>query len=257
MNLEQALKQFERVETNISRIDALWEEMEKLIPQGISFADTSPEARRYEDFRRAYTDLLKGLPPLDGYAITTAPQTLDEIAGGRMDAAEVGEPEIAISVAQAEGGHLVDLAEYKHRFKTARRELVRGRVRELMSEVDDLVSTVDDSIPRDSTPMASNETWQGLDRRIGEIERLVGADLVRSSVRWPDLERHRSFAQGCDLHDIAESDWPAVKPDISASLYSSFEPLPIEVDGLWQKDRRARLVRPWLGTGWTRKISSV
>lgn len=232
MNLEQALEQFEKVETNLSRIDALWEEMEKLVPQGISFADASPEARRYEDFRRAYADLLTGLPPLDGYVVSTGPQTLDEIAAGRMDAADVGEPEISISVAQAEGEHLAQLAEYKHRFKRARRALVRGRVRELMSEVDGLLATVDDSVPSDSTSMADNEVWQGVDRRIGEIERLVAADLTRSSVRWPDLERHRGFAQGCDLHDIAKSDWPAVKPDIEASLYSSLEPLPIDVADL-------------------------
>jgi hypothetical protein len=67
---------------------------------------------------------------------------------------------------------------------------------------------------------------------IGEIERLLGPDLIQTHDRWADLRRHLGFAQGCDFHDIAEFDWPAVRPDVEASLYGELEPLPVAVDDL-------------------------
>ncbi len=232
MNLEEALGQFEKAETNISRIEAVAEEMDALVSDGISFADTSPEAQRYENLRRSYVDLLSGLPPLKGYKPTVAPFTLDEIADRRMGVAELGEPEYAISVAQEEREPAEQLAEYKHRFAKARRSLVRERVLELVKEIDSILSNVDESIPRDGTPMADNEDWQKLIQGIGEIERLLGSDLSKSQGRWHDLHRHLGFAQAVDYRDIAEFDWPSVRPDIEASLYGALEPLPVEVDDL-------------------------
>jgi hypothetical protein len=232
MNLEEALGQFEKAETNISRIEAVASEMAGLVPDGISFADASPEAERYENLRRSYEDLLSGLPPLNGYKPGAAPPTLDEIADWRMGAAELGEPEYAINVAQQEREPAEQLAEYKHRFSKVRRSLVRDRAKELMKEIDGVLSTVDDSIPRDGTSMADDEGWQTLVTGIGEVERLLGSDLVKSQGRWHDLHRHLGFAQAVDYRDIAEVDWPSVRPDIEASLYGQFEPLPVDVDDL-------------------------
>lgn len=55
---------------------------------------------------------------------------------------------------------------------------------------------------------------------------------MRRTGRWSDLARHLSFGQGVDLHDIAEADWPSVRQDIEASLYSDYEPLPVMVEDL-------------------------
>lgn len=232
MNLDEALGEFEKAGTNVSRIEAVAVEMDGLVPAGISFADTSPEAERYENLRRSYEDLLAGLPPLSGYKPTSAPMSLDDIAQQRMEVAELGEPELAVRAAQLEREPVEQLAEYKHRFSKARRSLVRDRARELMQEVDDVLAGVGDSIPRDQTSVATDENWQKLVTAIGEIERLLGPDLVQAHDRWGDLRRHLGFAQGCDFHDIAEFDWPAVRPDVEASLYGEREPLPVEVEDL-------------------------
>lgn len=233
MDLEEALAQFERAETNISRLEAVAKEMEVLVPEGISFADTGPEAERYESLRRSYEDLLSGLPPLDGYKPTAIPKTLDDIAHARMGVAELSEPEFAISVAQEEREPAEQLAEYRHQFSKVRRSLVRDRAKELVKQIDDIVIAVDDeSVPRDGSPAAENDDWPGLVQAIGEIERLLGADLVHTQGRWHDLHRHLGFAQSVDFRDIAEFDWPSVRPDIEASLYSELEPLPVEVEDL-------------------------
>lgn len=232
MNLDEALGEFEKAGTNVSRIEAVGAEMDGLVPSGISFADTSPEAERYENLRRSYEDLLAGLPRLNGYKPAAAPMSLDEIAQQRMEAFELGEPEFSISVAQLEREPAEQLAEYKHRFSKARRSLVRDRARELMQEVDDVLARVGDSIPRDQTSIAADGNWQKLVTAIGEIERLLGPDLVQTHDRWGDLRRHLGFAQGCDFHDISEFDWPAVRPDVEASLYGEREPLPVDVDDL-------------------------
>jgi hypothetical protein len=233
VDLEAALAQFERAETNISRLEAVAKEMEGLVPEGISFADASPEAERYENLRRSYDDLLSGLPPLNGYKPSATPKTLDDIAHGRMGIAELDEPDFAIGVAQEEREPAEQLAEYRYRFSKIRRSLVRDRAQDLMKEIDNVVAVVDDdSVPRDGSSIAANEDWQTLVRGIGEIERLLGPDLIHTQGRWHDLHRHLGFAQGVDFRDIAEVDWPSVRPDIEASLYGELEPLPVEVDDL-------------------------
>ena len=59
MSLDKALGQFERIEANLARIDKIWEELVRLIPEGIAFQTGSPEANRYEDLARAFADVLK------------------------------------------------------------------------------------------------------------------------------------------------------------------------------------------------------
>lgn len=232
MDLEQALGEFEKTGTNVSRMTAITAEMDGLIPDGISFSDGSPEAERYENLRRSYEDLLESLPTLDGFKPMVPPLRLDDIAQGRMESFELGEPEVAVSVAQREREHAEQLAEYKFRFSKARRSLVRDRARELMQGIDGELAGVDDSVPRDGTTMTGDERWQRVTTAIAELDRLLGPDLVETHPRWVDLRRHIAFAQGCDLHDIAESDWPAVRPDIETSLYGQEEPLPVGVDDL-------------------------
>jgi Restriction endonuclease len=46
------------------------------------------------------------------------------------------------------------------------------------------------------------------------------------------MRRHLSFAQGCDLHDIADHDWPSVKQDIESALYGALDPVPVSVSDL-------------------------
>jgi hypothetical protein len=79
---------------------------------------------------------------------------------------------------------------------------------------------------RDQEPVAEDPTWQRMVAAIAEVERLAG-DQVQRRGRWTDLARHRHFALAVDLHDIAEHDWPSVRADIEAALYTELEPLPV------------------------------
>ena len=56
--------------------------------------------------------------------------------------------------------------------------------------------------------------------------------MVPRKARWRDMRRHLNIGQGVDLHDIARLDWPSVRSELQANLYSQLEPLPVEVDNL-------------------------
>jgi hypothetical protein len=64
-----------------------------------------------------------------------------------------------------------------------------------------------------------------------QVERLTGG-MVPRTARWRDMRRHLGIGQGVDLHDIARVDWPSVRSELQANLYSELEPLPVEVDNL-------------------------
>jgi hypothetical protein len=233
MDLEEALGQFEKTETNLTRLEAVASEMNSLYPDGIVLGTTSPEAVRYEQLRRAYADLVEGLPPLGGFKPTALPWAWDEIAQRRVDAIDIDFPEAIAAEAREASEPDDQLAEYRHRFSKARRTLVRRRARDLMAEVDGIVADVNETkVPRDGTAMADDENWQRLVGAIGEIERLLGNELVRKEGSWGNLHRHLGFGLGVDFLDIAEHDWGSVRPDIEASLYGELEPLPVAVDDL-------------------------
>jgi hypothetical protein len=58
--LMHALEQFDGTEANLSKLQALWLEIEGLIPAGIGFGE-DPE---YDDRTRSFDELLKALPPI-------------------------------------------------------------------------------------------------------------------------------------------------------------------------------------------------
>ena len=51
MDLEQTLEQFDAVETNLRRLESIWESMQQIIPRGYSFLGASPEALRYAELQ--------------------------------------------------------------------------------------------------------------------------------------------------------------------------------------------------------------
>lgn len=98
MDLNDALKQFDAVETNLARLDKVMESYEALIPPGISFTAGSPEGLRADELQGAFRDLVASLPPIDGWTIDSALVDLDDIAQSRLDAADIGEPQIEIDL---------------------------------------------------------------------------------------------------------------------------------------------------------------
>lgn len=76
-----------------------------------------------------------------------------------------------------------------------------------------------------------DQEWDELEDIFGQVERLAG-DLVPGKGRWSEMRRHLLFGQSVDVHDIVGTDWPSVRAEIEANLYSELEPLPVAVDNL-------------------------
>jgi len=231
VDLDKALAQFDAVEANLRRLEDVWSKYLDLIPANIAFTAGSPQGRESENLRRSFDELGSALPAIDGWRIEERPLALDDIAQARLDASDIGEPQVEIDLEQGIHAPGDQIAEYRFRFSRARQRLVRQRIRELIEQTDSLLATLCQRFERDGTPAGEDQEWQAVVSGIAEIERLAGGSLQRKG-DWSTLKRHIAFAQGVDIHDIADHDWPSVRPDIEASMYDELEPLPVDVDDL-------------------------
>ena len=242
MDLDHALKQFDLVEANLAKLEAVLNRMTALVPEGIAFMDGSPEDREYRELRRSYCALVDALPATDGWRITAVPSRLDAIAQMRFDASEIGEPEAFVMVERSINEPDHELDEYRSRFKRKRRQLVRVRFAELVGEVDELLKRFSlDAYTPDARSEVSGAEWDRLKGLVAEIDRLLGTGSRSRS--WNDLRRHLSFANGCDLHDIVKKDWPVVRHEIARVGYEETEPLPVAVADLVVVHPRGRQSR--------------
>ncbi|OJF10772.1 hypothetical protein BG844_30295 [Couchioplanes caeruleus subsp. caeruleus] len=191
-----------------------------MLPIGPSGGST-PE---YEDLTRTWGDLLRGLPKIDDWTITERLPDMHAIGMAYLEYAEFGEPPFGLMDASDAPGKA--LAEYRHRLNRARRRAVRDRMQELVTKVDTLLPQLLADVPRDSLERLEDARASEVDAAIAEIERLMGATASRRG-RWSDLHRHMHFGQGHDWHDIYELDWPTLKPDIEAAMFSEDDPLPV------------------------------
>lgn len=228
--MEHALAEFDAAETTLRRLETVWQRLSELVPTGIAFIGGSPEGVQHDDLRRAFRGLAEGLPAIDGMRITQLPEALNEIAQARFDAQDIGEVEAVIAVEEGITAPGEELREYRFRFNRSRRALVREHVKGRLTEIDGLIAQLYRSVERDNTPLADSR-WDALVEAVREVERLMGSSVQRKG-RWRELARHLAWGQGCDLHDIAEHDWPSVLNDIEAALYDEFEPIPVTVADL-------------------------
>lgn len=171
------------------------------------------------------------MPAIDGYRITARPMPPEEIIQNRFDAHEVGELSAHLDVERAIDAPGDQVAEYKHRFQRQRRYLVRERADELVVRIDKLLPELTERHPRDAESVAEDPDWSALEDAWRELLRLMGADSL-GGTRAGDMNRHLRFALGVDLHDIADHDWPSVRPVVERSLYEENEPLPVDVEDL-------------------------
>src|SRR6266536_3705315 len=230
MDLEQTLEKFDAVETSLRRLEKVWEEMQGIIPDGLDFLGSSPEARRYAELQRSYAQIINGIPAIDGYRIKTIPWDVDGIAQARLDAMEIGEFEAKVSVEEGIQEPTREIDEYRFKFRQARRELVRAKLQELVATINRLVSSLAESVPSNRELVEHND-WPELVSAFEQVERLAGSQIPQVG-RWSEMRRHLHWAQGCDVHDIADMDWPSVRADIESSLYSELEPVPIDTEDL-------------------------
>lgn len=162
MDLNEALQQFDRTELNLRRLEKVSEQLLALIPDGIVFDSSTPEGRQHSSLRRSFHELTAALPAIDGFRIEADPPTLDDIAQHRLDAAEISEPQILISLEQQISAPDDAIDDYRHRFNRARRELVRKRADELISEVDSLLPRLAARFPSGPESVAEDLEWQAV-----------------------------------------------------------------------------------------------
>lgn len=211
----------DRTAANLERMQAVWDRAGPMLPEGPSIG-TTPE---YDDLVRAWDDLCQGLPPIDGWRITDPLPDMDAIGRAYLDYAEISEAPLPV-FAEKEAPDKA-LAEYRHRLNRARRKAVRDRMRELIAKIDTLLPQILTQAERlEAKEKLVAESVAEFESAIDEIERLMGDTAARRG-RWGDLHRHLRFGQAHDWHDIYEEDWPSVKPDIEAAMFSDVEPLPV------------------------------
>lgn len=220
VELDELLNVMDRAAANLTKLESVWGRAASLLPTGPA-RGSDPE---YDDLRRAWADLLTGLPAIDGWTITGELPDADELGQIFIDYFEIGEPphqawEITEKPAQ-------DLAEYRYRLNRARRRAARKRLQQLISLIDTTLPLVVDGVDRHSRDLLTGPAVRQLTGAVGEIERLMG-DATQREGRWGELHRHMRFGQGNDWHDIAEFDWPSVRADVEATAFSDTDPLPV------------------------------
>lgn len=232
MDLEQALEQFDTVEANLHRLKKVLNEMGTLIPEGIAYMDSEPDGQRYRELQRSWHAIVGALPPIGDYQIESLPLGLDEIAQDRREAEEEAEArfESIVSFGDSLAVHRREIEEYEARLIQMRRELVRNDLIRLFSVIDLLLRALVGRVQSDRQPVIDDD-WDRVVDALKQVERLTGG-MVPRKARWRDMRRHLSIGQGVDLHDIARLDWPSVRSELQANLYSELEPLPVEVDNI-------------------------
>ncbi|MCX5328152.1 restriction endonuclease [Streptomyces sp. NBC_00140] len=243
MELEELLRVMDRSAANLGKLDSVWQRAQTFIPSGPS-RGSHPE---YDDLRRAWVDLLPGLPPIDGWTISDELPDIDAMGQSFIDYFEISESPDAVHAAGEKPG--ADLSEYRYRLNRARRRAARGRLQQLVSAVDTALPLAVQETARDSEATLVNEQTKQIAAAVGEIERLLG-DTTERTGRWADLHRHMRFSQGQDWHDVLELDWPTVRADIEAGALGDSDPLSIpDIDlghaASGQLTGAATLALPW------------
>ncbi len=227
--LNTALRSFEVVEANLVKIEKVLGKIEASIPEGIAFGD-DPE---YENNCRIFHKLLSSLPKIDDWKPEIYLMDLNEIAQNRLDAKEIGEIEVLVSVEQGIGEPSRLLNEYRYRFNQKRRDLIRDTIIGLIDSIDENIQELSKLLQKETklSKKIKSSTFDKLEISVAQIDTLLGSSVSKPA-RWSDLHRHLHFGLFCDLRDIIEQDWPNIKPELFKLLYDETEPIPVKVDDL-------------------------
>ncbi|GGT21895.1 hypothetical protein GCM10010271_26550 [Streptomyces kurssanovii] len=243
MDLEALLRAMDRTAANLTKLESVWERAKPFIPTGPQRGSDV----QYDSLRAAWADLLPGLPKIDGWTITEPLPDIDEMGQAFIDYLDIGEHPSSVH-AQGDKPE-ADISTYRYRLDRARRRAARSRLQQLVSTVDSTLPLALDGVARDSTELLENEHTEGIQEATGEIARLLG-EGAKSIDRWWDLHRHMRFSQGHDWHDIFEFDWPEVRAGIEAQSVGDSDPLPVPDIDLGQAASgdltgAATLALPW------------
>lgn len=230
-NLTDAIRQFDATEANLKRLEDLWVEISGLIPAGMSIDTGSPEAQQHADLCRTFEHIRKAMPKVDGYELTNELVDLDSIFMSRVEARELGEISVAISVERMVYAQGDVLQEYRFRFAAQRRALVRDALSSAIREVDTILATLGERDLEDRSSPVSGAEWDRLKELVAQVDVLRGS-AIPTPKRWGDLHRHLHSGLNGDLYDIIEHDWPAAKPMLEEAMYGPYDPVPVETADL-------------------------
>lgn len=222
MELDEILSALDRAAANLAKLERVWQRAAPFVPTGPILGCSDPE---YDDLSRIWDDLLKGLPPIDGWTITDGLPEIEAIGQLYVDYLEIDTvpPQSVRDLGDQPGK---DLAEYRYRLSRARRRAARERLGELVALVEVSLLHLLVDVDRKSRDRLEGPEVEQIVAAVAEIERLMG-DTAQRRGRWGDLHRHLHFGEGHDWHDIHEFDWPSVRPDIDAAAFDDTEPLPV------------------------------
>lgn len=225
-DLMNALEQFDVTESNLAKLERLWGEMETYLPKGLSRGN-DPE---YDERRRAYDLLIRALPSIEGFKPEADPPTPDQVGASRLDYLELGEPgtEFAVDLWINETAQSVQ--DYRFKFQTMRRALVR-------EAMIDHIARVDAELPRLRATLGDVQPGERLGEALDDLKALIGqvAVLIGSGSKpagWGPLQRHLGFGMGTDFDDIELYDWPTVRAGLLKDLYQDNEAKPVAVKDL-------------------------
>lgn len=228
MDLNDALKEFDRVNANLLKAESLWENLRVLIPDDIRFNSGTEEVRNYERARRSFIEFATSLPAIDGFRVKAEPLEYNSIAQGRLDARLDGEIGSLVSI--DEQIHLPgkELDEYHFIFDKKKRQLIKGRLEELTTAFDTALSDLSLIVKTyQGENLKKEPKWVILEEITDEIERLLGKEI--ESVAWVDLRRHIHFAERHDYSDICSEDWPNFKKYLNLAQQQDSVPLSVSV----------------------------
>ena len=229
--LTTALKHFEIAEANLVKLERLWEEILKFIPEHIVFG-SNPE---HQERSYLYKMILPHLPKIDNWRPSAEPMDLNDIAQSRFDAQEIQEISAIVSVDEAIYEPATELQKYRILLNRKRRELTSTSMRNLIEETDrDIVEIssqlFEEFIDTGSLKNVSEKSRASLENHIGQIATLLGSSSQPD--RWSDLLRHMAFAEPHDFSDIVKIDWPSIKKDLERNLYDKNDPIPSNIEDL-------------------------
>jgi hypothetical protein len=184
VELDDLLNALDRTAANLGRLEDIWSRAAPFIPSGPS-RGSPPE---YDNLRRAWDDLLPGLPEIEGWTITDPLPDIDSLGQAFIDYLEISEVPFPVLEAGEKPGK--DLEEYKYRLSKARRRAVTKRLNELTAVVDGLIHHILFGAPSRSTKRIGGEEVDAVKAAVKEIERLIGDSVVRQG-RWEDLSRQK------------------------------------------------------------------
>jgi hypothetical protein len=166
--------------------------------------------------------LLNGLPKIDGWIPSATPLDLDSIAHQRLDAEEIGEPEMLISLGIEMEEPARELAEYRYRLNRARRQLIREAILKIAEQV---------NATMDSDRGEIDEWRQQLLSNLRQMDVLMGSAFERPQ-EWGallDQLEHTDDATGIDVYARM---WTTIRERLISGLYDDVEPLPIPIEDL-------------------------